>query len=312
MTLDAVRLSLRLGRFEIVTFGLLLTAAIIGGLAGAAYIASLAPPAACLDVRAEVLPSVCEQATPAFFEAQNTFAGPLTSALVALPFAMAAFVGVPIVARELERGTSRLAWSLAPSRWRWYLARVAPALLLVAVLGLLAGHALDRLLAATEPGLDVSATFVSFGFRGVVLASRAIFLFCLAVALGAILGRTLPAVILTAIVAFVGIGAGSDLHRQMLAAEAVPVTEEAWGEGFAYLFIEQRFQLPDGTLVGWDYFRDDDPYDNEGNTIYPQFMMAVPGERYRFAETVQAGALGAASVVALLLGGFVVGRRRPG
>jgi hypothetical protein len=200
---------------------------------------------------------------------------------------MAAFVGVPIVARELERGTSRLAWSLAPSRWRWYFARVAPALLAVAVLGLLAGHALDRLLAATEPGLDVSATFVGFGFRGVVLASRMLFLFCLAVAIGAILGRTLPAVILTAIVAFVGIGAGSDLHRQMLAAEAVPVSEEAWGEGFAYLFIEQRFQLPDGTLVGWDYFSDGEPYDSEGNA-YPQFMMAVPGERYRFAETVQA------------------------
>ena len=98
----------------------------------------------------------------------------------------------------------------------------------------------------------------------------------------------------------------------MLAAEAVPVSEEAWGEGFAYLFIEQRFQLPDGTLVGWDYFRDGEPYDNEGNAIYPQFMMAVPGERYRFAETVQAVALGAGSVVALLLGGFVVGRRRPG
>lgn len=310
MTLDAVRLSLRLGRFEIVTFGLLLAAAIIGGIAAAAYIASLAPPAACLDALAEGgVPSICEN--PAFFAAQNTFAGPLTSALVALPFAMAAFVGVPIVARELERGTSRLAWSLAPSRWRWYLARVAPTLLLIAVLSLLAGHALDRLLAAAEPALDVSAAFPNFGFRGVVLASRAVFVFCLAVALGAILGRTLPAVILVGIVAVAGIGAGSDLHRQLLASEAVPVPEEAW-DGNDDLFIEQRFQLPDGTLVGWDYFRDDDPYDNEGNTIYPQFMMAVPGERYRFAETVQAGALGAASVVALLLGGFVVGRRRPG
>ena len=309
MTFDAIRLSMRLGRFEIVTFSLLLLGAIIGGVAAAAYIASLAPPAACLDALAEGgMPSICEN--PAFFAAQNTFAGPLTSALVALPFAMAAFVGVPIVARELERGTSRLAWSLAPSRWRWYLARVTPALLLVAVLGLLAGHALDRLLAATEPGLDVSAAFANFGFRGVVLASRAIFLFCLAVALGAILGRTLPAVILTAIVAFVGIGAGSDLHRRMLAAEAVPVTEDAWQAGA--LFIDQRFQLPDGTLVGWDYFTEDDPFDDEGNSIYPEIMFGVPGERYRFAETVQAVALGAGSVVVLLLGGFVVGRRRPG
>lgn len=309
MTMDAVRLSLRLGRFEIVTFGLLLTAAIIGGLAAAAYIASLAPPG-CLDTRAEVLPEVCQRAIPPYIAAQGTFGGPLTSALVALPFAAAAFIGVPIVARELERGTSRLAWSLAPSRWRWYLARVTPALLVIAVLGLLAGHALDRLLAAAEPGLDVSAAFVNFGFRGVVLASRAIFLFCLAVAIGAILGRTLPAVILTAAVAVVGIGAGSDLHRRMLASEAVPVSQEAGQPGD--LYIDQRFQLPDGRLVGWDYFVEDEPFDDEGNPLYPEIIIAVPGERYRFAETREAAVLIGGSVVALLLGGFVVGRRRPG
>jgi len=310
MTLDAVRLSLRLSRFEILTFGLLLTAAIIGGLAAAAYIASVAPPAACLDYQAEALPPVCDQMLPAFFAAQSRFAGPLASALVALPFAMALFVGVPLVARELERGTSRLAWSLAPSRWRWYLVRVAPALLLIAVLGLLAGHALDRLLAAAEPALDVSAAFPNFGYRGVVFASRAVFVFCLAVALGAILGRTLPALILVGILAVAGIGAGSDLHRQLLASEAVPVPEGAW-DG-SDLYIEDRFELPDGSLVTWDYFSQENPYDDQGDPIYPTVMMAVPGERYRFAETVQAGALAAGSVVALLLGGYVVGRRRPG
>jgi hypothetical protein len=52
--------------------------------------------------------------------------------------------------------------------------------------------------------------------------------------------------------------------------------------------------------------------DNGEQPDRPEFMIAVPGERYRFAATVQAVALGARSVVALLLGGFVVGRRRPG
>lgn len=288
-----------------------MVATVIGGIAAAAYIASVAPPAACLGTLNEsVRPSVCQQAYDSFFSAQATFAGPLTTALVAVPFAAAIFIGVPIVARELERGTSRLAWSLAPSRWRWYLARVAPLLLMVAVLSLLAGHALDRLLAAAEPGLDVGAAFPNFGFRGVVLASRAIFVFCLAVAFGAVLGRTLPAVILVGIVSAAGIGVGSDLHRQLLASEAVPVSEEAWDGND--LYIEQRFELPDGSLVTWDYFTAEDPYDNEGNPIYPSVMMAVPGERYGFAETVQAGVLAAGSVIAMLVGGFVVGRRRPG
>lgn len=310
MTLDAVRLSLRLGRFEIVAFGLLLAGAIVGGLAAAAHIASLAPPAACRDALADAaLQPACVQ-TDAFWAALSTYRPPLDSALVALPFAAAAFIGVPIVARELERGTSRLAWSLAPSRWRWYLARVAPSLLLIAVLSLLAGHALDRLLAASEPALDVSAAFPNFGFRGVVLAGRAVFVFCLAVALGAILGRTLPAVILVGVVAIAGIGAGSDLHRLLLASEAVPMSEEAW-DG-SDLFIEQRFRLPDGSLVSWDHFNAEDTYDDVGDPIYPMVMMAVPGERYRFAETVQAGVLAGGSAIALLVGGFVVGRRRPG
>lgn len=310
MTLDAIRIGIRLGRFEIVTFGLLLVGAIVGGIGAAAHIASLAPPPACLDGRAgDTLQSACGQ-VDAFSAAVGTYRSPLDSALVALPFAAAAFIGVPIVARELERGTSRLAWSLAPSRWRWYLARVAPALLLVAVLSLLAGHALDRLLAASEPAMDVSAAFPNFGFRGVVLASRAVFVFCLAVAFGAILGRTLPAVILVGIVSVAGIGVGSDLHRQLLASGAVPVSEEAWDGND--LYIEQRFELPDGSLVTWDYFTAEDPYDDEGNPIYPSVMMAVPGERYRFAETVEAGILAAGSVIALLVGGFVVGRRRPG
>ena len=50
--------------------------------------------------------------------------------LIFLSFAAGLFLGVPVVARELERGTARLAWSLAPSRMRWYLARLLPLLVL--------------------------------------------------------------------------------------------------------------------------------------------------------------------------------------
>ncbi|CAN5617460.1 hypothetical protein BH20CHL7_BH20CHL7_08150 [soil metagenome] len=313
MSLVAARLSLRLGRFEVVTFGLLLVGAVVGALLAAAHVAGLAPPIACLYQYTDVPLAGCEGTQTAFYEAVGRFGSPLTSAVVFLPIAAGVFLGVPIVARELERGTTRLAWSFAPSRWRWYVARVTPALLIVAILGLLAGYAADRLLAASEPGLAVDAAFANLGFRGVVLASRALFVFCVAVAVGAIVGRALPAVILTAVVAIVGLSGGADVHRRIIATEAVPMAQAVVRPGD--LWIDQRFQLPDGSLVGWEYFDDGaqgQPYDDEGNTLYPEIVLAVPGERYRFAEARETLALGAGSVVALLLGAVVVGRRRPG
>ena len=40
--------------------------------------------------------------------------------------------------------------------------------------------------------------------------------------------------------------------------------------------------------------------------------LVIPGERYRFVEAREAGVLIGGSLVALLIAGFVVVRRRPG
>ena len=80
------------------------------------------------------------------------------------------------------------------------------------------------------------------------------------------------------------------------------------------IWFDQRFQLPDGSLVGWEYFgfEGNGPYDDFGNPRYPVFSMVVPGERYRFVETREALVLAGGSLVALVMAAFVVSRRRPG
>jgi hypothetical protein len=79
------------------------------------------------------------------------------------------------------------------------------------------------------------------------------------------------------------------------------------------LYIDQKFVLPDGSLVGWQYFGNDGPpYDENGNSKYTMVSIVVPGARYRFVETREAVVLAGGSLVALLLAGFVVTRRRPG
>jgi hypothetical protein len=82
--------------------------------------------------------------------------------------------------------------------------------------------------------------------------------------------------------------------------------------GNGNLYFDQRFVLPDGTLVGYEYFGGADPYDQNGNPRYPMVAMVVKGERYRFVESREAAALAGGSLVALLLAAFVVSRRRPG
>jgi hypothetical protein len=316
MTLDWARLTFRLSRFELLAFGGFIAAFIAGTLLAASWLDAARPPAECLAPALDAYPPGCEAALNAWYQAQGGIAGLSVGLVVFLAFAAALFLGVPIVARELERGTSRLAWSLAPSRTRWFLARMLPILVVLAVITFVAGVVVDRYAASATQETDLSNSFTMFGFRGLLIASRAVFIFSVAVLVGAIVGRALPAVILTAVIATIGLAGGERVHQMILAREAVaiPIDFEN-GEGSVRpgdLFIDQKFVLPDGTLVDYGYFGGEDPYDQNGNPRYPMVTLVVPGERYRFVETREALALAAGSLVALGLAAFVVSRRRPG
>jgi hypothetical protein len=310
---DWIKLTLRLHRFELFAFGAAIIALVIGGLLAAAYADSLRPPPECLSLNGDV-PASCDAALRKADEAR-TYVRLITSPLLIVSFAIGLFLGVPIIARELERGTVRLAWWLAPSRWRWYLARLLPVLLILVVLTFAAGFALDRMFAASNPSEDISKSFDGFGVRGGLIASQAVFLFAVAVVVGSFIGRTLPAVIIAALVAAIGITGGLHVQQKILANEAVVVPVDQFQGGGAKpgdMYIDQKFVLPDGTLVGYEYFGGTDPYDQNGQPIYPQVALVIPGERYQFVEAREALALAGGSLVALLIAGFVVVRRRRG
>ena len=314
MTFDSARLTFRLNRFELIAFGAALGGLVVAAFAASAYVASLTPGAECQRVF-ESTTIECQRAFDAFNSAQQSVGGLLMAPLLLVVYAIGLFLGVPIVARELERGTVRLAWSLAPSRWRWYVARVLPMLVVVVVLTFAAGVAADRFFAVSRPDLDVSASFDGYGARGGLLAARAVFIFAVAVAVGSLIGRALPSIIVAALVVAVGLWGGMQVHQGILRSEAVavPVNQEFVG-GSGDMYLDQQFVLPDGTLVGWEYFGSDGsgPYDELGNSKYPEVMLIIPGERYRFVEAREAVALGVASILALLLAAGVITRRRPG
>jgi ABC-type transport system involved in multi-copper enzyme maturation permease subunit len=123
----------------------------------------------------------------------------LTPALIGL------FWGAPLIARELETGTYRLAWNQSVTRSRWTLTKLGVGgLASVAVAGLLSlmitwwASPIDT--AAADGGSGILSNRMQpllFASRGIAPLGYAAFAFALGVALGVLLRRTIPAMALT-------------------------------------------------------------------------------------------------------------------
>lgn len=312
-----VRITLRLHRFEVVAFVLFAALAIMAAFVVAARLDAVGYGRHCIDasMTGAPLPADCEFKVNEFYGIASSEGGIVSTLIMIIPFLAALLLGVAVVGREIERGTTRLAWALTPSRMRWFAHRLLPVVAVVAVGSFLLGVAADRLIAAREPGLDPANAFAGFGFRGVVLAARAVFVLGLAVLVGTLMGRALPALIVAGIVAGIGIAGGIQVHGEILESEAIAIEEVDMQVGD--LYVDQKFRLPDGRLIGWEEVEQHDPpptdpdFTGEWPTL-PTVNLGVPGSRYREVELREVGALAGGSLVLLLATAVVIQRRRPG
>ncbi len=104
------------------------------------------------------------------------------------------FVGAPLLAREFEHGTHRLVWTQGITRLRWLSTKIA---LLLG--GVLLGGGILAVLGArywTTVNTDTHP-FLAFDAQGPALVAYAVFALALATAAGALLRRTLPAMLVT-------------------------------------------------------------------------------------------------------------------
>jgi hypothetical protein len=133
-----------------------------------------------------------------------------TLALLAIPALTGLFWGAPLITRELDSGTFRLAWTQT-TRTRWIVTKLlVTGLAAVAVSGLLSlaltwwASPIDKAVSASTglpgPGLGLMVfprlSREIFGERGLVPAGYAAFAFVLGVLLGVLARRTLPAMAL--------------------------------------------------------------------------------------------------------------------
>lgn len=114
-----------------------------------------------------------------------------------LPALTGLFWGAPMIARELETGTHRLAWNQSVTRSRWLAAKlVVLGTATVATTGLLGWAVTVWALQIDGAGADRITPLV-YGARGIVPIGYAAFAFVLGVTAGMLLRRTVPAMAVT-------------------------------------------------------------------------------------------------------------------
>jgi hypothetical protein len=124
--------------------------------------------------------------------------------LAVAPAVIGAFWGAPMVARELEAGTHRLAWNQTVTRTRWLATKLGiTALATAAVVGVLTlavswwAGPLDGITGRTRGTLPARLAPVAFAMRGIAPVGYAVFALVLGVAVGLVLRRTVPAMAVT-------------------------------------------------------------------------------------------------------------------
>jgi hypothetical protein len=123
--------------------------------------------------------------------------GFLVPVFMVVPLLMGVFLGAPLIAREVEQGTHRLAWTQSVTRGRWAVTKIGMvSAFTVAAAGLFAWMVSTW----SYPLVAVSDDRFGFGvfdLRGIVPIAYAVFALALGTAVGALLRKTLPAMAVT-------------------------------------------------------------------------------------------------------------------
>ena len=177
----------------------------------------------------------CSTATTDFTDTDGPLQVFLDFLLLTVPLLIGMFWGAPLISREFETGTFRLAWTQGVTRTRWLAVKLG--------LGAVASAAIAGLLSLMVSWWSSQLDYVStnpfdslrFGVRDVVPIGYAAFAFALGLSAGLLFRRMLPAM-LVALVGFVA------------AREAVT----AWVRPHLFTPLQQSLPITTATPVSID------------------------------------------------------------
>ncbi|HET9140037.1 ABC transporter permease [Actinophytocola sp.] len=125
--------------------------------------------------------------------------GDLVDWLALAPAAIGLFWGAPVLAKEFERGTHKLAWTQSVSLRRWLVIKLSVLGGAVTLAGLALGTMISLWL-SSYAGTQYADRFASIGkfvISGILPAAWWLFAFATGVAAGAVFRKMLPAIALT-------------------------------------------------------------------------------------------------------------------
>ncbi|MEE6262538.1 ABC transporter permease [Plantactinospora sonchi] len=125
-----------------------------------------------------------------------TYLAALGAAYV-LPALLGIFWGAPLIARELETGTHRLAWNQSVTRTRWLAVKLGAGCAIAATSTGLLSWAVTVWSHRVDSASHDRMLPLLFGSRGIVPVAYALFAFLLGVTTGMLLRRVVPAIAAT-------------------------------------------------------------------------------------------------------------------
>ena len=227
-------------------------------------------------------------------------------------YAVPIVLGVPLVTSEVERRTAMIAWPLAGSRLKWLAWRGGSVLVIGLVLTGVMALAAEALVRANV-GSDIG--FASHGARGISLLTRAALMLVVAVALGAVIGRLLPSLLVG-----IALAAGISIVVQALPPYGVEPSELTAAEAIRYpMTTGHAYRAPDGTLISEDEanaisiaaYAEYSPEFPPDSILPTDVSYGIAGSRYHEVLARESAVLIGATVVAGGVAAFVVSRRRP-
>jgi ABC-type transport system involved in multi-copper enzyme maturation permease subunit len=309
-----LRLVWRLGRWEVAVLigGALLFAAITAVVAWQTSATNAGLQQCYADATGGPPSASCRSLTN-WGNFLTSLQGTLEAATTVVPFVVGILLGAPLVSREIEKRTASIAWSLSLSRVRWLTWRAGPLLVAIAVALLLVGQASEALIRATPPG---RLGFPFFAMHGPLVAARGVAIFSIGVLVGLAMGRMLPAILVTGVLAVAVVLALTLGRDQLMRAEAAWVPANAYDFGGVMIYDTGFRDDATGALVTFDeaYRQYPEVFAPLGSGIPPgmsQLYLATPPELYPVFVAREIGALlviGAAAVGASM---WVIRSRRP-
>jgi hypothetical protein len=170
--------------------------------------------------------------------------------LQAVPALIGVFAGAPIVARELETGTFRYAWTQQCGPLRWVIAKLVPLAVVVTVLAAAASVVTSWYVQPfISAGLVSGIRPVFFNVRGIDFAAWTLIAFAIAAFAGVLVRKTMPALAVS-LAAWAGLFFATTiwlrpLYQTPLIGKAADITVRWWVVGQTQAGALARYQPSD-------------------------------------------------------------------